>query len=345
MSDLADDPAAESLAGGRRRPRPRNYLEPREHRRLVWRILPASLAIVLTLSFIERSWRGPPPSGPRQVDTSLEAVRGPRPEGEAVIIEAPTDPPTDGPAVSARSAADTAFAAVRDDTFFREADMEAWRQTWETLRAARSTGIAAASAPRVSFAELFGQPRSFRGRLVRLRGTFHRVEYLAAPADTPGLEGYWQGWLEPSGGPASPIVVQFLDLPEGMPTGLRVDVPVDVTGYFFKRYAYQATDTVRVAPLVMALRPTWRPAAPAPAAGTSLAAWVAATCAALATVGFVGWLLARPAARPSPRTLDVAVSLDGIEPVSTGESLRRLAAGEADAAAVTGPSDPEDGNP
>lgn len=297
--------------------------------------MPAALAVVLVLSFIERRWRVPPPPAAPQVDTVLEAVRGPLPAEEVVIIEATVD---DGPATTAtvvRSATDAALAAVRDDAFFRESDLEAWTQTWRTLREAGPAGLAAATAPRVSFAELFGQPRSFRGRLVRLRGTFRRIERLAAPAGA-GIEGYWQGWLEPDGGPASPIVVQFLELPEGMPSGLRVSERVDLLGYFLKRYAYQATDTVRVAPLVMALQPGWRPAAPAPANGPAPVARIATALGALLAVGVAAWLWSRPDARRARRPVDVAESLTGFEPLTADEALRRLAAVHA-ADAVTVP--------
>jgi hypothetical protein len=306
--------------------------------------MPAALALVLVLSFLERRWRGPPPPVAPQVDTALEAVRGPLPVDEAVIIEAPVDDATVATAAAARSATAAALAAVRDDAFFREADLEAWTQTWRTLRDAGPAGLAATPAPRVSFAELFGQPRSFRGRLVRLRGTFHRIEHLAAPAGA-GIEGYWQGWLEPDGGPASPIVVQFLELPAGMPTGLRVHETVDVLGFFLKRYAYQATDTVRVAPLVMALRPGWRPPAPAPAAGAWPVGRVAAAFGAVLALVAAGWLWNRPAARRARRPVDVAGSLTGFEPLTPDEALRRLAAAHAVDPVVPAARSPEEPTP
>jgi hypothetical protein len=303
--------------------------------------MPAALALVLVLSFLERRWRGPSPPLAPQVDTALEAVRGPLPVDEAVIIEAPVE---DAPLVTAavaRSATDAALAAVRDDAFFREADLDAWTQTWRTLREAGPAGLAATTAPRVSFAELFGQPRSFRGRLVRLRGTFRRIEHLTAPAGA-GIEGYWQGWLEPDGGPASPLVVQFLELPEGMPTGLRVHETVDVLGFFLKRYAYQATDTVRVAPLVMALRPGWRPPAPVSAGGAWPVPLFATAAGMTLAIVAAAWLWSRPATRRSRRPVDVAGSLTGFEPLTPDEALRRLAAAHAADPAVLPARRPEE---
>jgi hypothetical protein len=178
----------------------------------------------------------------------------------------------------------------------------------------------------VSFAELFGQPRSFRGRLVRIKGVFHRVEELKAPENHYGIDRYWQGWLEPAGGPASPIVVQFLHLPEGMPAGMKVHEPVDVTGYFFKRYAYNAADTIRVAPLLMALEPAWKPLPPVAPGGTSLGTVAIVTMAALVAATLIGmrwagWSERRAAHAP----LDLDASLREYTPFSTEESLRQLA--------------------
>lgn len=343
MTDGPDSRASDAPVGEGGRRRVSIPLAPGQQRRLLWRFMPAALAVVLVLSFIERQWRGVPPPASPQIDTALEAVRGPLPADEAVIIEATVE---EAPAttVVTRSATDAALATVRDDAFFREADLQAWTQTWQTLRDAGPAGVAAAGVPRVSFAELFGQPRSFRGRLVRMRGTFRRIEHLPAPAGA-GVEGYWQGWLEPDGGPASPIVVQFLELPAGMPTGLRVHATADVVGYFFKRYAYQATDTVRVAPLVMALRPGWRPPPPGPANGSTPMARIATALGVLLALVVAMWLWSRPAARRARRRVDVAESLAGFEPITADESLRRLAASHAVDAVVVPSGNPAEPTP
>lgn len=301
--------------------------------------MPLGLAVFLTLSFLERGWRAPLPPEPPDPDTALEAVEDPLPEGGVGVLVEPGDVRAATDDAGARSATDEALAAVRDDSFFREADLDAWLQTWLTLRdsparPARDSPARPAVAE-VSFAELFGQPREFRGRAVRLRGTLHRLEWLAGPATMPELDGYWQGWLEPAGGPASPIVVQFLELPAGMPTGMRIRESVVVTGYFLKRYAYQASDTVRVAPLVMSLRPTWRKIdAARPASGSPLA-WVTLTLVAVVGLSTAGWFLSGRPGRPMRSPADLSRSLAGVEPMTPpAEALRRLAiAGLPDASA------------
>jgi hypothetical protein len=83
-----------------------------------------------------------------------------------------------------------------------------------------------------------------------------------------GVETQYLLWVQPIEGPTSPIVVYALDLPAGFPsladpnsvggyTRLREDV--EITGYFFKRWAYGARDGVNTAPLVLAKTPLWFP--------------------------------------------------------------------------------------
>jgi len=330
-TDRLPDPGPEPEGRLRPRSQPRNYLHPAERRRLSWQVMPWAVVVVVGLSIAEWVWFRPPlvPHEP-QIDTALETVRGPDPTGEAVRLDFSDIDPADDPfAIDPQglSASPEALGQVRDDTFFREADMDAWLQTWRTLHDLGTRGLAKAAAPQVSFAELFGQPRSFRGRLVRFKGTLHRIEKLRAPANHYGIESYWQGWLEPASGPAAPIVLQFLECPAGMPVGMKMHEAVSVTGFFFKRYAYAAADTVRVAPLVMTLEPRWMPLAPQGATSSWLPTWVIATMLVGAGIALgSGWLAARGAGRrPPPAPVDVEASLDGFEPVTPEESLRRLA--------------------
>lgn len=184
----------------------------------------------------------------------------------------------------------------------------------------------------VSFTELFGQPLSFRGRPVRVAGTLRRLERLDAPANDFDIREYWQGWLEPAGGPASPIVVHFLRIPDGMPTGLKIDESVTVSGYFFKRYAYKATDTIRRAPLVLAIEPDWKPRPQSEPGGSSLGTVALVTMAGLVAAALLTLSVGRRRPRvPAAGPTDLDAELAGEEIVSTSESLRRLAARGEDA--------------
>ena len=312
-----------------RHDRPRNYLVPGERRRIFWMLMPPALGALLVLGWVERTWfpRRDPPAV-RQVDTRLAAVRGEPLAGEAVLIEPEPEPfvPEDG----MLSAPAELLAKVRDDAFFRHDEEPAWIQTWLTLRSGGQASLRKAATP-VSFTELFGQPMSFRGRPVFLKGTLRRLERLRAPANDYDIAEYWQGWLEPEVGPSSPIVIHFLDVPPGMPVGLKIAEPVEVAGYFFKRYAYKAADTIRRAPLVLAIAPVWTPRKPAAPGGTFLGTVAVVSMAMLVAATALAMFLGnrgRVVAAPEPEgNLDDALA--GVDVVSTGELLRRLSAEHA----------------
>jgi len=163
--------------------------------------------------------------------------------------------------------------AIRDDTVIsRPAETNAWFRLFEQLQQAEPQALVEAEAPRIGFRQMFKQPEEYRGRLIRVRGEAKRAYHLQAPRNFVGIEGYYKFIVFPAGGPSSPIFVYTLEVPEGFPkiTDLDVDkevtdledVHVEFTGYFFKRVAYQATDSTRVAPLVLAKMPTWTPQQP-----------------------------------------------------------------------------------
>jgi hypothetical protein len=286
--------------------------------------MPPAIAFILIATWVEQTWfRQPAPPPPPQVDTRLVDPLADASEPDAVLIEQDPEPfvAEEGGVLAASPAA---LDRVRDDTVFREADRDAWFGIWKTLR---DDGPPPSPAVRrVSFAELFGQPRSFRGRPVAIAGTLRRLERVDAPANDYGIDDYWQGWLEPEGGPASPVVVYFLDIPADMPTGLAIAERIDATGYFFKRWAYAAKDTVRLAPLVMAASPRWSARPPARPAIDFVGALTTGTILLMILVTLVGiWLASRGALPVAPPPADLEQALAGEEIVSTEEALRRLA--------------------
>jgi hypothetical protein len=286
--------------------------------------MPPAIVVMLALGWLERTWFAPAGRpGPRQVDTRLSATAPA--EADAVTIH------PEGPAPAGRpeefGASQRSLALVRDDTTFRAADEDAWFQIWAKLRETDQATLLSLPARRVGFTELYGQPLSFRGRLVRFRGTLHRLERLEAPANNYDVKEYWQGWLEPEGGPPSPIVVYFLKLPAGMPEGMKIHEDVDVTGYFFKRWAYAATDAVRTAPLVLAIEPTWQPRPQGPVNSGAIGTVALVTMAGLVLLTALGIAAAgRGVSRPSePRAEGLTAALSDVELFSPEESLRRLA--------------------
>jgi len=307
----------------------RNFLARGEQRRVFWLVMPPALIVMLALGWLERQWldHRAPPAAP-QIDTRMNAIHGEPPGADVVLIEpAPAPLP---PAAASLGASAEALALVRDDTVFRGADEDAWFQILTTLQSPENGPPARTAAQPVGFAELFGQPVSFRGRLVRFRGTLRRLDRVPARPNPYGFTEYRQGWLEPADGPASPIVIYFLQLPEGMPEGATIAEPVEVVGYFFKRWAYAATDTVRLAPLVLALEPAWKPRPIGAHADGSIGTIALVTMTGLVLLTALG---IRAAGRGRPHRVpavpgDLTAALADADVHSTAESLRRLAAAD-----------------
>jgi len=53
------------------------------------------------------------------------------------------------------------------------------------------------------------------------------------------------------------MVVYCLRLPDGFPTGMSLSEEAEITGFFFKRWAYKAQDTMRSAPVLLARTVRW----------------------------------------------------------------------------------------
>lgn len=120
----------------------------------------------------------------------------------------------------------------------------------------------------VGFVQLFKQPNAYRGRRVKVVGDVKLIEYHSAPANDYGVEGYHVLWVRPEGKANLPIVVYALNLPAGVPeydSKGRVEFergklqPISIDALFFKRWAYEASDGVRLCPLLVGLEPDWLP--------------------------------------------------------------------------------------
>jgi hypothetical protein len=219
-------------AAGQSGPRPRNYLASRERRRIFWMFMPPAVAAVLLVGWLERLW-SPAANvpAPGRFDTVL--ANDPRPAlapGD-VLIEQPTEPEQVPATADKLSAAPELLAQIKDDSLHRSEELPAWIQTFLTLRSSDRKALRAAAQP-VAFGELFGQPRSFRGRPVRFSGKLHSLERRRAPANDYGIEHYWESWIEPADGGTEPIVVHSLDGPaELQPSGRHTPVGGWLLGY------------------------------------------------------------------------------------------------------------------
>lgn len=188
------------------------------------------------------------------------------------------------------------LAAVKDNTVLRYAESDIWFRLFERLQAAEADRLPAAAIGRVGFLQLFQEPEAYRGKLVTIRGQLRLGYRITAPPNADGIKEYCVFWLKPAGGPHRPIAIYALDSPPGFPaladadrdeppTKLQEDA--EVTGFFFKNWAYPAQDQTRLAPLLLAKVPHWQPAPKQDRAAPTTAALLAVVlAAAIVSVAF-----------------------------------------------------------
>jgi hypothetical protein len=321
-------------------PKPRNYLARREQWRLLLLVLSLGLVVILMnearkprnwlwltdagggrgdLHVARGSSEGPP------IDTRLNPVPrqaeipGTFTSDAPTLVEAEED--TSGryfPGVKPKY-----LELVRDDTTFLHDERHAWFNLLDILDKTDEATLRRESIDRVTFAQLFKQSGDYRGQLVSVGGTIRRVNPVGAAPNDVGIRRLYRTWLFPHDNPSSPIVAYCLRLPKGFPTGMNLVEEAEITGFFFKRWAYNAWDpgrketTLRTAPTMVVRTIHWRksplPEKETPAdAGTLLVAIGAALAVGLFTAVYVyrRTRTSRPEEAGTPLNLDALRDVD-----------------------------------
>jgi hypothetical protein len=80
------------------------------------------------------------------------------------------------------------------------------------------------------------------------------LEWIDAGPNEQGVSGYWDAWAttEESGDNLYRVVAT--KVPDDVPQGEGLTVPVEFTGYFFKRQGYESRGGFHTAPLLIAKR-------------------------------------------------------------------------------------------
>jgi hypothetical protein len=214
---------------------------------------------------------GKPSETPQaKVDTRLRMAAGAPLDPDVFIARAdgPAAPPAAGPAPFPGVDADK-VAQIEDDTLWmwKGDERDLHRHLLAALRKAGDDALA--GAERTSHLQLFNQPDAYRARPVRIKGTVLRAEWRKLADNAEGLGGYYDLVVLPEDNHDELIFVHALQTPPGFPARFEMREPVELSGLFYRRLAYRAQDTLRVAPLVLARTVEWRPplAEPEPAMG------------------------------------------------------------------------------
>lgn len=139
------------------------------------------------------------------------------------------------------------------------------------------------------FIDMFQYPDAYRGRPVSIHGVMRRLTKIDPGKNNQGIGEAYEGWVFTDDSDGNPAVVVFLDKPEGLKVGGDIAEEVRLTGYFFKMYGYQAQESVRKAPLLLAGAVEWRKS-PEPwrAQPLGVEVYLGITMIAL-LLGFVWW--------------------------------------------------------
>ncbi|CAN5497107.1 hypothetical protein BH10PLA2_BH10PLA2_36030 [soil metagenome] len=105
----------------------------------------------------------------------------------------------------------------------------------------------------LTFVHLFEEPAKYRGQLITLKGRLLRLRrFDPTPLGAKeGLKDLFEGWLLADGTVTNPFGIVASEIGAGLKPGEKIDREVTFTGYFFKRYRYQAGDGWRDAPLLI----------------------------------------------------------------------------------------------
>lgn len=236
----------------------RNYRVP-SRRRFSWLVLGVGLIIILCWTLCQRStWeiiqnltdedRLPPAWMDRSEDISRQdrLLQGLTPE----MLE-----------------------VVKDNSPVFSKEKRLAMKIWNKLNAMTVDEIEKASLGKVLFAQYFKQPESYRGSVIRIRGTIRRVVRQEIPqalvkstenpqcAEEPDFgydfDHYYELWIQPDDNPAEPVLVNTLEVPPELPIDKDVYIPVVIDGVFFKLYLYEGQDDLYSEPMFYAKSALW----------------------------------------------------------------------------------------
>ena len=102
------------------------------------------------------------------------------------------------------------------------------------------------------YVDLFQNPETYHGEVVTLRGHAQRVVKSPAGDNEFGITDLYEIWMFTDDSQSNPAVIVTPNIPESLPVGDNITDHITVTGIFFKFYTYNAQDTKRFAPLILA---------------------------------------------------------------------------------------------
>jgi len=107
------------------------------------------------------------------------------------------------------------------------------------------------------FVDLFTHPEEYQGRLVTLHGVLRKLTKFEVGKNAFDLDDAYEGWVYTADSQSLPAVVVFTTKDERLLAQGDLQEEVQFTGYMFKMYGYDAGDTTRKSPLILAGEVEW----------------------------------------------------------------------------------------
>ncbi len=104
----------------------------------------------------------------------------------------------------------------------------------------------------VGFRVINVEPDAYRGMLIRIEGTLRNFTSFPFGDSQTTADDLYQGWVFTDDSGSKPWMILCTEKPTGLELQERMEVPMTVSGYFFKRYGYQSEGGMNVAPLLIA---------------------------------------------------------------------------------------------
>ncbi|MDO4628269.1 MAG: hypothetical protein Q4C70_03720 [Planctomycetia bacterium] len=138
---------------------------------------------------------------------------------------------------------------------------------WNYLNVTDINALEKASLGKVLFAQYLKQPGAYRGCTVRIQGTVRLAmqreipEFLKKKDDKTDygydFDHFYELWIQPDDNLAEPVLVNTLEIPEGIALDEPIQVPIVIDGVFFKLYLYEGAEGMETAPCFYAKAPIW----------------------------------------------------------------------------------------
>lgn len=242
--------------------------------RLVSRAILLALLCLVGFDFVRRVAKTPGPDLPRGADNRLPPTNQALGDGVFVSTSVAAEPVSEEIEEKAEVAIEATnpfgieprllqrvldkTAGIPQGPYFHLVDVAGRALLEDLLRRA-------VTEDRLTYANLWNEPESHRGALVRLTGTLRGAVRFEvdpeSPLNTAGVTHLFQGDLFTEASHPRPYILIVPAIPERMPRGIGIAERVEFVGFFLKLWRYRSAEEVdRAAPLLIGRIVSWTPA-------------------------------------------------------------------------------------